>query len=98
MHIVSWNVAGWQTALSAIIRAHGSLRTWLDQHKIDILAIQESKTTTSKLQQDARALCAQCEGFGNENLLKETEADTKRWKNRQIGHRHIRETESVVFM
>jgi exonuclease III len=43
MHIVSWNVASWPTALSLIIERHGSLGQFLAKHNIDLLALQEVK-------------------------------------------------------
>lgn len=43
MHIVSWNVASWPTALSLIVERHGSLGAFLAKHSIDVLALQEVK-------------------------------------------------------
>ena len=43
VHIVSWNVASWPTALEMIIQQHGSLESWLQRHQVDILALQEVK-------------------------------------------------------
>jgi exonuclease III len=50
MHIVSWNVASWPTALNLITERHGSLDNFLARHRIDILALQEVKMQTPAIE------------------------------------------------
>lgn len=50
VHIVSWNVASWPTALSLITERHGSLDAFLASHRIDILALQEVKMQTAVIE------------------------------------------------
>ena len=50
MHIVSWNVASWPTALNLITERHGSLDHFLARHRIDILALQEVKMQTAAIE------------------------------------------------
>ena len=50
MHIVSWNVASWPTALNLITERHGSLDNFLARHRIDILALQEVKMQTAVIE------------------------------------------------
>ena len=50
MHIVSWNVASWPTALNLITERHGSLDSFLARHRIDILALQEVKMQTPAIE------------------------------------------------
>ena len=61
LHIVSWNVASWLTTLAKIKRRHGSLDTWLEKHKIDILCIQEVKISSSEI-------CYRAKDIGAVNL------------------------------
>lgn len=49
LHIVSWNVASWPTTAANICKLHGSVSTWLDRHKVDILCLQEVKATRQKM-------------------------------------------------
>eukprot|EP01062_Namystynia_karyoxenos_P013090 TRINITY_DN14714_c1_g1_i1.p2 TRINITY_DN14714_c1_g1~~TRINITY_DN14714_c1_g1_i1.p2 ORF type:complete len:559 (+),score=185.19 TRINITY_DN14714_c1_g1_i1:82-1677(+) len=46
LHIVSWNVAGWETAARGIAERDGGLAGWLERHRIDILCLQEVKLTS----------------------------------------------------
>jgi exonuclease III len=43
-HVVSWNVAGWARTVDCIERQHGSVKAYLEAHKIDILCLQEVDT------------------------------------------------------
>ena len=52
LRLVSWNVAGWNTALAHVRKRHGSLASFMEQHKIDILCVQETKLVTSVLEFD----------------------------------------------
>eukprot|EP01063_Lacrimia_lanifica_P009556 TRINITY_DN16520_c0_g1_i1.p1 TRINITY_DN16520_c0_g1~~TRINITY_DN16520_c0_g1_i1.p1 ORF type:complete len:476 (+),score=126.71 TRINITY_DN16520_c0_g1_i1:90-1517(+) len=54
LRIVSWNVAGWETALALIRKYHTSLDAWLDRHGIDILCLQETKTVKQVLEQEGK--------------------------------------------
>ena len=50
MHLVSWNVASWPTALNLICQQHGSLDVFLERHGIDILALQEVKMQSAVIE------------------------------------------------
>ena len=50
MHLVSWNVASWPTALNLICQQHGSLDAFLARHGIDILALQEVKMQSAVIE------------------------------------------------
>ena len=73
LHLVSWNVAGWRTALDEITRTtrrgpaattkkveekQACVATWLERLDADIICLQETKLTSKQVEQDARALCA----------------------------------------
>jgi exonuclease III len=49
VHLVSWNVAGWLQTVKHIKTWHGSVLAWLAKHKIDILCLQEVKTTSKRV-------------------------------------------------
>ena len=77
LHLVSWNVAGWRTALDEITRTTRQGPTaatkkveekqlcvakWLERLDADIICLQETKLTSKQVEQDARALCASADG------------------------------------
>ena len=77
LHLVSWNVAGWRTALDEITRTtrrgpaatskkieekQACVATWLERLDADIICLQETKLTSKQVEQDARALCASADG------------------------------------
>ena len=77
LHLVSWNVAGWRTALDEITRTtrqgpaattrkveekQNCVATWLERLDADIICLQETKLTSKQVEQDARALCASADG------------------------------------
>lgn len=77
LHVVSWNAAGWRTALDEITRTTRTgpaattkkveekqecIHTWLTKLDCDILCLQETKLTARQVEQDARALCASADG------------------------------------
>eukprot|EP00041_Stephanoeca_diplocostata_P020577 m.463736 g.463736 ORF g.463736 m.463736 type:complete len:221 (-) comp21611_c0_seq24:2633-3295(-) len=63
IHIISWNVAGWIKTLQYIEKHHGSLKDWLDAHNVDILALQEVKTTSKRLESEPAIHGCRCPGF-----------------------------------
>jgi hypothetical protein len=40
LKIISFNVAGWTTTIERIKKNHGSLKSWLSKHNVDILCLQ----------------------------------------------------------
>ena len=62
LHIVSWNVAGWPKTVACINRFHGSVDNFMRLHSVDILCLQEVKTTVKKLTADPAAHCATLKG------------------------------------
>ena len=69
LHVVSWNAAGWRTALDEITRTTRTgpaattkkveekqecIHTWLTKLDCDILCLQETKLTARQVEQDAR--------------------------------------------
>lgn len=52
VHIVSWNVAGWKTTFLKIRERYGSLESFLELFKIDILCLQEVKLIQSSFLED----------------------------------------------
>eukprot|EP00053_Salpingoeca_punica_P012324 m.110342 g.110342 ORF g.110342 m.110342 type:complete len:739 (-) comp15914_c1_seq1:710-2926(-) len=63
LHIVSWNVASWPTALKAILRFNPSLESWLERHNIDILCMQEVKVIERKIAEEPKTLGALSEHY-----------------------------------
>lgn len=63
LHIVSWNCAGWLRTTKCIRERHGTVEEWLARHNIDILALQEVKTTALKLTSDAKDHAANAAGY-----------------------------------
>jgi exonuclease III len=49
LHIVSWNVASWETSMKCIRSSFKTLEMYLGRHNIDILLLQEVKGTKKKL-------------------------------------------------
>eukprot|EP00755_Sulcionema_specki_P033159 Sspe_Gene.100163::Locus_74888_Transcript_1_1_Confidence_1.000_Length_962::g.100163::m.100163 len=78
LHVVSWNVAGWDTCLRSLIKRHGSLTAWVERHRIDILCLQEVKLSEETLEAKGRsqyslpgyhAFFACCSGSGQRRGL-----------------------------
>ena len=66
LHLVSWNVAGWRTALDEITRTtrrgpaattkkveekQACVATWLERLDADIICLQETKLTSKQVEQ-----------------------------------------------
>ena len=72
LHVVSWNCAGWRTALEEVTRTtrtgpkgadvagdrQACLREWLARLDADVVCLQEVKVKSGDVGNDARALCA----------------------------------------
>ena len=72
LHLISWNVAGWRTALDELARTTrqgpaGSdaakdrqrcLGEWLGRLEADVVCLQETKLTSQQLEKDGRRLGA----------------------------------------
>jgi len=63
LKIISFNVAGWTTTIERIKKNHGSLKSWLSKHNVDILCLQEAKVSAEELAAKARNLGALEEGY-----------------------------------
>jgi len=63
IHLVSWNVAGWQTTVDRIRRFKGGLPGFFERHHVDIFCAQETKVTTKQLAEDAGKFGAETPGF-----------------------------------
>lgn len=58
LHIISWNVAGWDATLKYIKSHYNSVDAFLDRLGCDILAIQEAKVQKAKLSENPAAASA----------------------------------------
>lgn len=63
--VMSYNVAGWITTLTIILQQYGSLGAWLDRHGIDILCLQETKVTTTKVEDEPNSCAARESGWAS---------------------------------
>ncbi|KAK3281175.1 hypothetical protein CYMTET_11024 [Cymbomonas tetramitiformis] len=63
MLLLSYNVAGWATTLKQIVENVSSLQEWLQGHQIDILCLQEVKTSVERLRHAPQSLGARVAGF-----------------------------------
>merc|ERR1740129_1704931 len=63
LHMVSWNVAGWQTTVDRVRKFKGGLPAFLERHQIDVLCLQEVKLSAKQLADDAVKLGAELSGF-----------------------------------
>lgn len=67
LHIISWNVAGWDATVKYIKTHYKSVESFLERHNADILALQEVKITSQKLRSDPAAAhafpCGSYESF-----------------------------------
>eukprot|EP00808_Paulinella_micropora_P013881 g8342.t1 len=63
IHLCCWNVAGWLTSVKFIKRYNNSLEEWLRKHAIDILCLQEVKTTAKKLTDEPAVHGANTPGY-----------------------------------
>ena len=55
LHLISWNVAGWDATTKYIKSHYKSVDAYMDRHNADILALQEVKITKEKLKADPAA-------------------------------------------
>jgi exonuclease III len=55
LHLVSWNVAGWDATLKYVKEHYKTLDAFLGRHQADILALQEVKLTKAKVTADPAA-------------------------------------------
>eukprot|EP00756_Hemistasia_phaeocysticola_P057592 Hpha_TRINITY_DN34196_c0_g1::TRINITY_DN34196_c0_g1_i1::g.75958::m.75958 len=62
LHLVSWNVAGWDTTLRGITERCG-LPDWMLRHHVDVLCLQEVKLSTATLSNPRSQTGATLEGF-----------------------------------
>eukprot|EP00659_Diplonema_papillatum_P016497 gene16497-25296_t len=60
---MSWNVAGWETTVKAIRKRHGTVADWLEKHRVDILCLQETKTSPESIEGQPMRVEAQLEGW-----------------------------------
>ena len=58
LHLVSWNVAGWDATLRYIRTYYKTLEAYLERHGCHLLALQEVKLTRQKVQADPEAVHA----------------------------------------
>ena len=58
LHLVSWNVAGWDATLRYIRTYYKTLEAYLERHGCHLLALQEVKLTRQKVQADPEAVQA----------------------------------------
>ena len=63
LHLVSWNVAGFDATLKYVKQHYKSWDAYLERHRADILALQEVKLTRAKVQAEPAAACAHPFGF-----------------------------------
>ncbi|EKX37309.1 hypothetical protein GUITHDRAFT_78231, partial [Guillardia theta CCMP2712] len=59
LYLASWNVAGWLSTAAKIQQHHGSVESWMRQHKFDILCLQEVKTSDRALAENPHAHAAE---------------------------------------
>ncbi|GBG23899.1 DNA-apurinic or apyrimidinic site lyase [Hondaea fermentalgiana] len=63
LHLLSWNVAAWQTTLELIVEDEKDVRTFWDKHAADIVCLQEVKITASAITAQSRKIGAFTNGF-----------------------------------
>ncbi|KAF4654654.1 hypothetical protein FOZ61_008135 [Perkinsus olseni] len=49
LRLMSWNVAGWIRTAKLLVKYHGSIANYLSKHNVDILAVQESKVSKTRV-------------------------------------------------
>ncbi|KAF4692096.1 hypothetical protein FOZ62_023041 [Perkinsus olseni] len=49
LRLMSWNVAGWIRTAKLLVKYHGSITNYLSKHNVDILAVQESKVSKTRV-------------------------------------------------
>ncbi|KAL8272257.1 hypothetical protein Esti_003813 [Eimeria stiedai] len=61
--LVTWNVAGWRSALSAIKKDWGSLEVFLNRLECDVLCVQEAKTGVGQIRSNPKQVEATPRGW-----------------------------------
>jgi len=63
LHLVSWNTAGWGATLERIRGFRGGLNEFLQRHHVDVLCLQEVKTTAKALAAEGGKLEGEMKGY-----------------------------------
>ena len=58
LQILSWNVAGWATTVKQIVADYGGVGPYFDRHDVDIVCIQEVKSTEKRVEEDPQSVGA----------------------------------------
>jgi len=63
LHLISWNVAAWQTTLEVLGGDHAQVGAFFEKHKADVMCIQEVKVQRPTLVAEAVRLAARLDGW-----------------------------------